>query len=151
QSIRGAYQGFFDNNIQADFVHLDDIKTYPVVYLPYPVMLKSESARKLIDYVRGGGALISEGLPAYFGGHGKAGTDQPNYGLDELFGARESYVEFTPDLLENLTLTVKDKQIGGGYFLQEGKLAGCPAVGQYGNEHCSGVGKTTGSGTTFLG
>jgi beta-galactosidase len=27
---------------------------------------------------------------------------QPNLGLDELFGARESYVEFTPDLLEGL-------------------------------------------------
>ena len=29
QSIRGAYQGFFDNNIQADFVHIDDIAQYP--------------------------------------------------------------------------------------------------------------------------
>jgi beta-galactosidase len=124
QSVRGAYQGFFDNNIQADFVHIDDLSQYPVVYLAYPVMLKSDSVKKLIGYVRQGGTLISEGLPAYFGDHGKVGTVQPNYGLDELFGAKESYVEFTPDLLENLTLQVRGAQIHGRYFLQSYALAG---------------------------
>jgi beta-galactosidase len=123
QSIRGAYQGFFDNNIQADFVHIDNIQEYPVIYLPYPVMLKSESAKKLMEYVRAGGALISEGLPGYFGDHGKVGTVQPNYGLDQMFGAKESYVEFTPDILDNLTMKVRGSQIYGRYFLQAYSLA----------------------------
>ena len=35
---------------------------------------------------------------------------QPNYGLDELFGAKESYVEFTPDILDDLTLEVRGSQ-----------------------------------------
>ena len=83
---------------------------YKIVYLPYPVMLQSETVNKLRQYVEQGGTLISEGLPAYFGDHGHAGATQPNYGLDELFGARESYVEFTPDLLEKLSLEVQGKQ-----------------------------------------
>ena len=93
QSIRGAYQAFFDSNIQADFVSVDDIGGYKIVYLPYPVML-SDKLRKYVEV-------------------------QPNYGLDELFGARESYVEFTPDLLNDLTLEVNGHKIYGRYFFQE--------------------------------
>ncbi|MDQ6700987.1 MAG: beta-galactosidase, partial [Acidobacteriota bacterium] len=77
QSIRGAYQAFFDSNIQPDFVSIDDIERYKAVYVPYPVMLKAETARKLQAFVERGGSLISEGLPGYFGDHGKAGTVQP--------------------------------------------------------------------------
>jgi beta-galactosidase len=150
QSIRGAYQGFFDNNIQADFVHIDNIKEYPVIYLPYPVMLKSESAKKLIDYVRDGGILISEGLPAYFGDHGKVGTVQPNYGLDQMFGAKESYVEFTPDILDNLTLKVRGSQVHGRYFLQAYTLAGGAAAGNYSDGRVAAVEHEFGKGKALL-
>jgi len=36
QSVQGAYQAFFDSNIQADFVSIDDIGEYPLIYLPFP-------------------------------------------------------------------------------------------------------------------
>src|SRR5579863_5212895 len=150
ESVQGAYQAFFDSNIQADFVSIDNIGEYPVIYLPYPEMLKKSTADKLRDYVAKGGKLISEGCPGYFGDGGTVGTVQPNLGLDQLFGARETYVQFTPDLLDRLTLTVRDKQIGGGYFLQEYKLAGGQAVGQYANGHIAAVEHTSGSGKTLL-
>jgi beta-galactosidase len=150
ESIRGAYQAFFDNNIQADFVHIDNIQEYPVIYLPYPVMLKSESAKKLIEYVRNGGALISEGLPAYFGDHGKAGTVQPNYGLDELFGAKESYVEFTPDLLDDLTFQVRGAPVYGRYFLQAYSTAGGAAAGNYEDGRIAAVEHQFGKGKSRL-
>ncbi len=84
---------------------LDDIGKYPSIYLPYPVMLKQETVDKLRK-LRGAraGTLISEGLPAYFGDHGHAGTVQPNSGWIRSSARRESYVEFTPDLLDKLTL-----------------------------------------------
>ncbi|MCU1258335.1 MAG: Beta-galactosidase, partial [Bryobacterales bacterium] len=103
-SARGAYQAFFDSNIQPDWVHIDNIEEYRTIYLPYPVMLTQKTASKLRDYVRNGGTLISEGLPAYFGDGAHAGVAQPNLGLQEVFGAAEADVDFTPDLLENLTL-----------------------------------------------
>ena len=112
-------------------------------------MLKKSTADKLRDYVAKGGKLISEGCPGYFGDGGTVGTVQPNLGLDQLFGARETYVQFTPDLLDRLTLTVRDKQIGGAYFLQEYKLAGGQAVGQYANGHIAAVEHTSGSGKTL--
>ncbi len=150
QSIRGAYQAFFDSNIQADFVALDDIGQYKIVYLPYPVMLKKETVARLRDYVERGGTLISEGLPAYFGDHGRAGERQPNYGLDELLGARESYVEFTPDLLDNVLLEVNGHRIYGRYFLQEYEPAGGRAVGHYANGHVAAVENRRGTGRTLL-
>ena len=150
QSLEGAYQAFFDSNIQADYVSLDDIGQYPAVYLVYPEMLKKSTAGKLRDYVAKGGKLISEGTPGYFGDGGTVGTVQPNLGLDQLFGARETYVQFTPDILGSLTLTVQGKKIGGGYFQQEYKLAGGQSVGQYANGHIAAVENTTGNGKTLL-
>ena len=149
-SIRGAYQAFFDSNIQADFVRIDDVAEYPLVYLPFPIMLNQSSAAKLREYVENGGQLISEGTPAYWGEGATVGTVQPNMGLDTLFGARESYVEFTPDLLEELTLTVRGKQVGGRYYLQEYSLAGGKDVGRYGNGHIAAVENNLGSGKTLL-
>ena len=150
ESARGAYQAFFDSNIQADFVHLDDIRAYPLAYLPYPIHLKEASARKLAEYVRAGGVLVSEGLPAYFGERGKVGQKQPNEGLDELFGARESYVEFTPDLLEDLTLEVRGKRIGGRFFLQQYELAGGQKAGEFSPGKIAAVEYRAGSGRTLL-
>ena len=45
------------------------------------------------------GTLVMEGCPGYFGDNGHVGVVQPNLGLDALFGAKEDYVEFTPDIL----------------------------------------------------
>jgi beta-galactosidase len=150
QSIRGAYQAFFDSNIQADFVSLDDIVKHKIVYLPYPLMLKTASVERLRKYVEDGGTLISEGLPAYFGDHGRAGPTQPNSGLDRLFGARESYVEFTPDLLENLSLEVGGNTIFGRYFLQEYELQGGRPAGHFQNGHVAAVENHFGKGRTLL-
>src|SRR5258705_1231169 len=146
QSLQGAYQAFFDSNIQADFVGIDDIGEYPMIYVAFPEMLKKSTANKIRDYVTKGGKVISEGCPGYFGDGGTVGAVQPNLGLDQLFGARETYVQFTPDLLDRLTLTVRDKQIGGGYFLQEYKLAGGQAAGQYAKGQIAAGGHRSGSG-----
>ncbi len=150
QSSQGAYQGFFDSNIQADFVAIDDVGQYPLVYLPYPEMLTQASADKLRAYVEAGGALVSEGCPGYFGDGGRVGTVQPNLGLDRLFGARESYVQFTPDILAKLTLTVGEHKIGGQYFLQAYELAGGQAAGHYADGRIAAVEHRFGKGRTLL-
>jgi beta-galactosidase len=150
EAVRGAYQGFFDQNIQADFVSVDHIGEYPLVYLPYPVMLKEETAKKLMAYVENGGQLVSEGLPGYFAEGGHVGEVQPNLGLHKLFGAREKYVEFTPDLLEDLTLEVQGKQISGRYYLQEYALDGGNAVGTYQDGAIAAVENEFGKGRTLL-
>jgi len=150
QSIQGAYQAFFDSNILADFVAIDNLAEYPLIYLPYPELLKQATADKLAAYVAQGGKLVCEGCPGYFGDGGSVGPVQPNLGLDRLFGARESYVQFTPDLLGKLTLTVKDRSIGGQFFRQEYELAGGSAAGHYANGQIAAVENAVGAGRTLL-
>jgi beta-galactosidase len=150
QSIRGAYQAFFDSNIQPDFVSIDDLAEYKIVYLPYPVMLRRETADKLRQYVQQGGTLISEGLPGYFGDHGHVGVVQPNYGLDEVFGARESYVEFTPDISDDLQFEMKGTQIYGRYFRQDYALHGGGIAGHYADGGIAAVEHRFGKGRTLL-
>jgi beta-galactosidase len=150
QSVSGAYQAFFDSNIQPDFVSIDDIGEYKIIYLPYPVMLKNETAGKLRKFVEQGGVLISEGLPAYFGDHGHVGTVQPNYGLNEVFGARESNVEFMPDISDGLMLQVKTAKIYGRYFRQEYDLQGGTTAGHYENGKIAAVEHQFGKGRTLL-
>ncbi len=150
QSLEGAYQGFFDNNIQADWVHIDDIDQYDLLYLPIPLMLSQQSAEKIKAWVAKGGKLISEGCPAYFGDRGHVGTVQPNLGLDELFGAKESYVEFTPDLLGDLRMTVAGKPVWGGIFMQAYQPTTGKAVGWYEDGQVAAVENSYGQGKTLL-
>ncbi|HUX88413.1 MAG TPA: beta-galactosidase trimerization domain-containing protein, partial [Chloroflexota bacterium] len=131
RSVRGAYQGFFENNIQADWVHPSDIDQYRLLYLPFPIMLDAATAGLLKGWVAAGGTLIAEGCPGYFGDRGRVGTVQPNLGLDEVFGARESYVEFTPDLLDDLNCTIDGLTVRGGGFFQTYVTRGGTAVGWY--------------------
>lgn len=150
QALQGAYRGFWENNIQADWVHIDDIARYTRLYLPVPAMLSEATAAKLRDWVAAGGTLIAEGCPAYFGDHGHVGTVQPNYGLDEVFGARESYVEFTPDILTDLRLTIHDQPIWGGIFLQAYTPTTGTPVGWYEDGQVAAVENRYGQGRTLL-
>lgn len=150
ESARGAYQGFFENNIQADWVHIDHIHEYDALYLPYPVMLPREVTDRLIDWVKRGGSLISEGCPGYFGDRGRVGTRQPNLGLDALFGAVESYVEFTPDILGDLTFQVGDLRVRGGTFLQAFEPTSGTIAGRYADGKIAVVDNVYGSGRTRL-
>jgi len=150
ESARGAYRAFFDSNIQPDWVHIDNIEEYPVVYLPYPVMLTARTAAKLRQYVEKGGVLISEGAPGYFGDGGHAGATQPNLGLAEVFGAAEADIDFTPDLLENLTLRLGDKTIGGRFFKQTYRVTTGKAAGGYADGSVAAVENHFGKGRTLL-
>lgn len=149
QSIKGAYQAFFDSNIQADFVALEDMDEYKLIYLTYPVMLKKATAERLKAYVRAGGALVCEGLPAYFGDRGHVGTVQPNFGLDQMFGAHEKYVEFNPDISDQMTLEIRGQKVYGRYFRQDYDLAGGQPVGVW-PDGIAAVENTAGSGRTLL-
>ncbi len=150
KSMQGAYQGFFDNHIQADWTHIDDLEDYAAVYLPFPAMLKQSSADKLRRYVENGGTLISEGCPGYFGDGGRVGVTQPNLGLDEVFGARESYVEFTPDLLTDFAFEADGVSTWGGLFFQAYEPTSGEEKGKYEDGRIAVVDHAFGKGRTRL-
>ena len=75
---------------------------------------------------------------------------QPNLGLDELFGAGESYVEFTPDLLEDLSLTVRGCRVNGRFFLQAYEPRGGQIAGWYDDGRVAAIEHQYGKGRTLL-
>jgi beta-galactosidase len=160
RSMQGVYQGFFDLNIQADWVHIDDVRVndtrvknaraYDTLYLPFPVMLNQATADKLRAWVEAGGTLIAEGCPGYFGDRAHVGPTQPNLGLDELFGARERYVEFVPDLLGDLVFNLSGIPVRGGIFLQAYEPTTGTAVGWYEDGRVAAVENECGKGKTRL-
>lgn len=147
---KGAYRGFFDNNIQADYVHVDDMDDWSFLYFPYPIMMDAALAERLTSWVERGGTLVIEGCPGYWDGRATVGTTQPNLGLDALLGATESYVEFTPDLLEELELRVLGVRSPGGLYLQAYEERGGSAVGRYQDGRIAAVEHRVGSGKTLL-
>ncbi len=151
-SVAGAYQGFLFNNIQVDFVNFDEITdgTYDILYLPHPLMLPRRVAEDLREFVRRGGTLISEGCPAYFGDHGRAGETQPNYGLQDLFGAVEAHVEFTPVLHEDLKFQAGGKKISGGVYLQSYTPKSGTVTGTFEDGSPAVIDHTYGQGKTRL-
>lgn len=152
KSICGAYQAFLFNNIQPDFVPIDDIgPQHELLYLPFPVMLTEATATKLARWVQAGGKLVSEGCPAYHGDRGRIGTTQPNYGLDEVFGVMQDYIQFTPDLLEDVQWTMRSgEKAPGGIYLQWYKPTTGQAVGHFDDGRIAAVDNRFGNGRTRL-
>jgi beta-galactosidase len=150
-AVQGAYQAFLDNNIQADYVHPDDLDAYDFLYLPHPFMLPKAVATKLINWVEKGGILVSEGCPGYFGDNATAGTVQPNHGLDKLFGAKQEAAEFMADILGDLTFRFGDRDgIHGGIYTQTYKTTTGRIVGWFKDGREMAVENAFGKGKTLL-
>jgi beta-galactosidase len=146
----GAYQGFFDNNIQSDWVHIDDIGGYDFLYLPYPVHMNSDHAKKMTDWVQAGGKLVLEGCPAYFGDQVHVGAEQPGLGFSEACGVVEDEVEFMPDLGNLIHFDWKDCVVDGGLFLQSYTPTTAQAVSHYSDGRIAAVKNSFGKGSILL-
>jgi beta-galactosidase len=130
-SMLGIYRALFEQNIQADFVHPDDIVSgaaskYDVVYLSYPVMLQQPVVEALKAYVKGGGTLISEARPAWNDERGIANTRIPGGGLDQTFGARERELRSG----ESVTFTM-EKGLDGALAPLAGRTFNGVAFGEH--------------------
>lgn len=150
RAMQGAYRAFWASNVQADWVHVDDIAAYDVLYLPAPVLLHPATVARLRAWVEAGGTLIAEGCPAYWGEHGRVDTTQPGSGLGDLFGARQASVEFAPDLLTDERVTVPGGSVVAGLFRQAYIPAGGVAAGHWADGSVAAVDHAVGRGRTRL-
>jgi beta-galactosidase len=116
--MRGAYRLFFDANIQADFVHIDDMDAYKCIYFPYPISLSQEHANKLKKWVANGGALVCEACPGLFDDSLHMGSVQPGLGLDELLGVKQKRMELMPDIFDDIPFEMDQNTLHGFGYLQ---------------------------------
>lgn len=150
EAMWGAYRGFFDNHIQADWVRMEQIDSYDVLYYPYPISLDQAHAAQLKKWVANGGTLISEGCPAYFGDYGSVGVIQPNLGLHEVFGAVQVNVEFMPDISDNLTFEYQGAERKGALYQQTFQTTTASVTGTYKDGSAAIVENQYGAGKIML-
>lgn len=94
----GTYRALWEANVMVDFIKIDRIEQYPLVFLPFPLMIEAKNSVALKNYVAGGGTLISHACPGHFKDHGYTSVTVPGMGLDELFGAVEDETEYLHSL-----------------------------------------------------
>lgn len=94
----GIHRALFPLNVPLDYVHIDHVtveslRSYKLVYFPYPLMIPERSAAVLRAYVESGGALVSEARLAWNNERGAASDRIPGLGLWEVMGCRELHVQ----------------------------------------------------------
>jgi len=72
-----------------DLAHL---RHYRIVFLPYPVMLSESTGNLIREYIEGGGTVVAEARLAWNDERGHASPVIPGFGLDRVFGARETVI-----------------------------------------------------------
>jgi len=150
QTMLGAYRAFFDMNLQPDWVEIENLDEYAVIYAPHALQMNEQQAARLKAWVADGGVLISEACPGYFDAAGKAGPHQPAFALDKLFGATEASVEFMPDLGDAITFTYAGQATRGGMYRQCYTPAGGAARGVFEDGACAVIEHAFGKGRTLL-
>lgn len=103
ESVFGIYRALWNANVQVDFCTLDGMGQYPLVFLPFPLMLEASHAEALKQYVAEGGVLVSDAAPGHFIDHGYTSFKVPGLGLDELFGAVEDEMEYVASIASDGT------------------------------------------------
>ncbi len=117
-SMTGIYRTLMQENIPVDFIHINDftkenVNNYKLIFMPFSIMMTSEIADGVKEYVQQGGKLVAEIRPAWSDEKGKSSEVIPGFGLDEVFGCKERWirerkktkllVESTQDILPSLS------------------------------------------------
>lgn len=97
KAMRGAYRGFSDKNFNVEFItieHLENnyVSKYPIVYMPFMVMIEENTAKLLEQYVYKGGHLIGTARMGMLGKHGHSNHSLPPFTLEQVFGFRTKQI-----------------------------------------------------------
>ncbi len=96
-SMTGIYRALMEENISVDFIHIKDftnenVKKYKLIFMPFSIMMTSEIAEGVKEFVEQGGKLVAEVRPAWSDEKGQSAEVIPGFGLHEVFGCKEQWI-----------------------------------------------------------
>lgn len=96
-SMTGIYRALMEENIPVDFIHIKDftnenVKKYKLIFMPFSIMMTSEIAEGVKEFVEQGGKLVAEVRPAWSDEKGQSAEVIPGFGLHEVFGCKERWI-----------------------------------------------------------
>jgi beta-galactosidase GanA len=105
RSLLGAYRALFEENIPADYLHIEEIEKgrlsdYKALYMPFSLTFTEAAASQVREFVRSGGTVVAEARTAWNDETGVCGEVIPGFGLSEVFGCREVGVYSRPQIHE---------------------------------------------------
>ncbi|MGE5496762.1 MAG: beta-galactosidase [Syntrophothermus sp.] len=92
-SNAGLFKALYDAGIQVDFLRsdmmltLNQLKQYKIIFLPFQIVMRKETADLLKEYVKQGGYISADARTAVIDELDFAYKVNPGAGLDEVFGA----------------------------------------------------------------
>jgi beta-galactosidase GanA len=94
QAIAGYHRMFFERNLPLDVLSSRELsqsglQRYKLVIVPYPLMMTSDEAHVLEQYVANGGHLFVEARPGWVDDRGYAEPKIPGFGWEQMLGVRE--------------------------------------------------------------
>ena len=95
ESLQGIHRAFYERGVPVDFLHVDDLGTpraagYKLIIAPYPVQMSQRHVRRLIEFVREGGTLVTEARCGWVDEMGASSPVVPGAELSDVLGCRES-------------------------------------------------------------
>lgn len=152
--VRALYAGLFERQVAVDFAHPEaDLSGYRLVVVPHLYLMTDAAARRLVEYVDGGGTL----LMTYFSGivdandHVRLGGYPA--GLIELMGLRVE--EFAPQVASQSTpvVTADGTRFDGTLWSDVITLAGAEPIATFAGDFYAGRPAVTrhrfGAGTAY--
>ncbi|HEY2016235.1 MAG TPA: beta-galactosidase trimerization domain-containing protein, partial [Bryobacteraceae bacterium] len=117
RSLSGYYRMFVERNIPVDFINAVGLtaaqaKRYKLIVVPYPILMLSNEAAALEQYVREGGHLFTEARAGWVDERGYAQEIVPGFGWERMLGVREKSTTPKPEL----QIRWGDQQFAGAIF-----------------------------------
>jgi beta-galactosidase len=106
QAVAGYHRMFFERNLPLDVLSSRELsqtalQRYNLVIVPYPLMMTSDEAQVLQQYVANGGHLFVEARPGWVDERGHAEPKIPGFGWDQMLGVHEE------ELIPEKEITIK--------------------------------------------
>ncbi len=149
-SYEGAFEAFYDANIQCDPIQLDQIDDYDFVYVPYPVAMKNSTVETLLKWVEAGGTLVLEGCPGFVTDHAKELQVQPNRGLEKALGCTQLKAHLGPDRWSKLKVHSDQGIINGSLIRQSYKPTTGTVLGRFTDGTAAVIGNAYGKGKALV-
>ncbi|MDI7247865.1 MAG: beta-galactosidase [Bacillota bacterium] len=114
RSLAGAYRPLFEENIPADYVHVEEIEAgalarYKVLYMPFSLMITRKAAQRIAGFVRDGGTVVAEARTGWNDEVGVCGEAVPGFGLAQVFGCREVGARKVDDVVKLVVTATLDR------------------------------------------
>ena len=146
----GAYEAFYESNIQCDPMRLEQLRDYDLVYAPFPVAMRDSTVSALLDWVKIGGTLVLEGCPGYVTEHGYEPPLQPNRGLEDVLGCKQLNAHLGPDRWTKLKVLSERGIVPGALYRQSFEPTTGTALGRYKDGTAAIVGNEYGKGRAMV-